>query len=54
MNSLIENKEYYLAKLSRILQFIHSCEKSLNKICCGYCLKCYKFNKIKQHKCKNK
>jgi prophage antirepressor-like protein len=48
----IKNKEYYLAKLSRILQFINSCDKSLDKICCGYCLKCYRFNKIKQHKCK--
>jgi hypothetical protein len=54
MKNIMKNKEYYLAKLSRILQFIHSCEKSLDKICCGYCLKCYKFNKIKQHKCKNK
>ena len=27
-------------------------DKSLNKICCGYCLKCYSFKKIKLHKCK--
>ena len=51
-NEFIKNKEYYLAKLSRILKFIKLCEKSLNKICCGYCLKCYNFSKIKQHKCK--
>ena len=30
----IKNKEFYLAKLSRILEFIKSCEKSLDKICC--------------------
>ena len=28
------------------------CDESLNKICCGYCLKCYNFTKIKLHKCK--
>jgi prophage antirepressor-like protein len=51
-NEFIKNKEFYLAKLSRILEFIKSCEKSLDKIYCGYCLKCYIFNKIKLHKCK--
>jgi len=51
-NEFIKNKEYYLAKLSRILEFIKSCELKLDKICCGYCLKCYKFSKIKLHKCK--
>lgn len=53
-NEFIKNKEFYLAKLSRILEFMKSCEKSLNEICCGYCLKCYKFDKIIQsiHKCK--
>jgi prophage antirepressor-like protein len=51
-DEFIKNKEFYLAKLSRILEFIKSCEKSLDKICCGYCLKCYRFNKIKLHKCK--
>ena len=44
--------EFYLAKLSRILEFIKSCDLNLDKICCGYCLKCYRFNKIKLHKCK--
>jgi prophage antirepressor-like protein len=48
----IKNKEYYLAKLSRILEFIKLCDIKLDKICCGYCLKCYRFNKIKLHKCK--
>ena len=58
-DEFIKNKELQLccnlAKLSRILEFIKSCDKSLNKICCGYCLKCYRFNKIIQnkiHKCK--
>jgi len=48
----IKNKEYYKTSLNKILKFIKSCDKSLNKICCGYCLKCYNFNKIKLHKCK--
>ena len=51
-NEFIKNKEFYLAKLSRILEFIKSCDLKLDKICCGYCLKCYKFSKIKLHKCK--
>ncbi len=51
-DEFIKNKEYYLTKLNRILKFINSCDKSLEYICCGYCLKCYNFNKIKQHKCK--
>ena len=51
-NEFIKNKEYYLAKLSRILEFIKSCDLNLDNICCGYCLKCYKFSKIKLHKCK--
>jgi len=53
-NEFIKNKEYYLSKLSRILEFINSCDKSLKNICCGYCLKYYKFNRIKLHKCKYK
>jgi prophage antirepressor-like protein len=48
----IKNKEHYLAKLSRILEFINFCDSKLDKICCGYCLKCYRFQKIKLHKCK--
>jgi hypothetical protein len=48
----IKNKEFYLARLSRILEFIKSCDLNLDKIYCGYCLKCYRFNKIKLHKCK--
>jgi hypothetical protein len=54
INEFIKNKEYYLSKLSRILEFINSCDKSLKNICCGYCLKYYKFNRIKLHKCKYK
>ena len=45
-NEFIKNKEFYLAKLSRILEFIKLCEKSLNEICCGYCLKCYNFSNM--------
>ena len=26
--------------------------KNLNNMCCGYCLKCFNFNKVKLHKCK--
>jgi prophage antirepressor-like protein len=51
-NEFIKNKEFYLARLSRILEFIKSYDLNLDKICCGYCLKCYRFNKIKMHKCK--
>ena len=50
----IKNKEYYSlveaytpfqgykTTLNKILKFIKSCDESLNKVCCGYCLKCYK------------
>lgn len=51
----IKNKEYYMTSLNKILDFIYSCDKRLNKICCGYCLKCYNFSKIHQgmiHNCK--
>jgi prophage antirepressor-like protein len=48
----IKKKEYYKTSLNKIIKFIKSCDESLNKICCGYCLKCYSFNKIKLHKCK--
>jgi hypothetical protein len=48
----IKNKEYYFTTLNKILKFIKMCDESLNKICCGYCLKCYNFTKIKLHKCK--
>ena len=48
----IKNKEYYKTSLNKIIKFITLCDKSLNKICCGYCLKCFSFNKIKLHKCK--
>jgi prophage antirepressor-like protein len=48
----IKNKEYYKTSINKILKFIKSCDKSLNKILCGYCLKCYNFKKIKLHKCK--
>jgi len=48
----IKNKEYYFTTLNKILKFIKLCDESLNKICCGYCLKCYNFTKIKLHKCK--
>ena len=48
----IKNKEYYKTSINKIIKFIKSCDKSLNKICCGYCLKCFYFDKIKLHKCK--
>ncbi len=48
----IKNKEYYKTTLNKIIKFIKSCDKSLNRMCCGYCLKCYNFDKIKLHKCK--
>ena len=31
-------------------EFIKSCDKSLDKICCGYCIKYFNFDKIKLHK----
>jgi prophage antirepressor-like protein len=51
-DEFIKNKEYYKTTLNKILKFVTSCDESLNKICCGYCLKCYSFSKIKLHKCK--
>ena len=48
----IKNKEYYKILLNKILKFITECDNNLDTICCGYCLKCYNFNKIKIHKCK--
>ena len=48
----IKNKEYYKTSLNNTLAFIKYCDDSLNEICCGYCLKCYNFDKIKIHKCK--
>ena len=48
----IINKEYYISSLNKILNFIKSCDKRINEICCGYCLKCYTLNTITKHKCK--
>jgi len=48
----IKNKEYYISTLNNILKFIKLCDEKLTKICCGYCMKCYSFDKIKLHKCK--
>jgi hypothetical protein len=48
----IKNKEYYMTTLNKILRFIKTCDKSLDTICCGYCLQCYNFDKIKSHQCK--
>jgi hypothetical protein len=50
----IKNKEYYLAKLSRIINFIKSCDKTLYNIYCGYCNNMYTFNNYSKHKCKYK
>ncbi len=48
----IKNKEYYMTTLNKILRFISKCDISLNTINCGYCLKLYEFDKIKEHVCK--
>ena len=48
----IRNKEYYKTSFNKILKFILECDNNLDTICCGYCLKCYNFDKIKIHKCK--
>jgi hypothetical protein len=48
----IKNKEYYKSSLNKILKFIKICNQKINKICCGYCLKCYKLDDISNHKCK--
>jgi prophage antirepressor-like protein len=48
----IRNKEYYKLSFTKILRFIKSCDKRINEICCGYCLKCYNFENITLHKCK--
>jgi prophage antirepressor-like protein len=48
----IKNKEYYMTTLNKILKFISKCDITLNKINCGYCLKLYNFDNIKEHKCK--
>ena len=51
-DEFIRNKEYYKTSLAKILKFIIECDERLDTICCGYCLKCYSFDKIKIHKCK--
>jgi len=48
----IRNKEQYKTTFNQIIKFIKKCDSKLNKICCGYCLKCYSFTNIKLHKCK--
>lgn len=51
-DEFIKNKEYYKISLNKILEFISECDNRLDTICCGYCLKCYNFDKIRIHKCK--
>ena len=41
-----------MTTLNKILKFISKCDITLNKINCGYCLKLYNFDNIKEHKCK--
>ena len=48
----IKNKEYYMTTLTKILRFISKCDKTLNKINCGYCLELCDYDIIKNHKCK--
>ncbi len=51
-DEFIRNKEYYKSSLKNILKFIKSCDKRINDICCGYCLRCYTLNTITKHRCK--
>ena len=48
----IKNKEFYKTTLNYALKFIKKCSSNINNISCGYCLKRYKFDTIKEHKCK--
>ena len=48
----IKNKEQYKTTFNQIIKFIKECDSNLNKMCCGYCLKCYSFINIRLHKCK--
>lgn len=50
----IKNKEYYSISLNKIINFIKSCDDNIKSICCGYCNKCYVYNKISSHNCKYK
>ena len=50
----IKNKEYYNISLTKIINFIKSCDSNINTICCGYCNKCFIYNKIPTHNCKYK
>jgi len=53
-NEFVKNKEYYKISFTNIIKFIQSCDKSIKKINCGYCLKKYNIFKIKKHSCKLK
>uniref|UniRef100_A0A6C0E079 Bro-N domain-containing protein n=1 Tax=viral metagenome TaxID=1070528 RepID=A0A6C0E079_9ZZZZ len=48
----IKNKEFYKTTFNSALKFIKKCSSNINNISCGYCLKRYKFDTIKEHKCK--
>ncbi len=48
----IKNKEYYMSNLNDIIEFIKKCDNKLKKMSCGYCMKTYSFNNIKEHICK--
>jgi hypothetical protein len=50
----IKNKEYYSISLTKIINFIKSCDGNIDTICCGYCNKCILYNKISSHNCKYK
>jgi prophage antirepressor-like protein len=48
----IKNKEHYVTNTKQIIKVINICDKRIEKICCGYCLKCKKIETITKHKCK--
>ena len=48
----IKNKEFYVTNTKQIINVINKCDKRIQKIYCGYCLKCMKLETIIKHKCK--
>jgi prophage antirepressor-like protein len=48
----IKNKEHYVINTKQIIKIINKCDERIKNICCGYCLKCKKLDKITTHKCK--
>jgi hypothetical protein len=48
----IKNKEFYVTKLSDIITILNKCDKRINNLTCGYCLKSKKLKNMILHKCK--